>query len=132
MALDNRFSDDKYEEGVSIIRKAANINGIQKTLADFELDVIIGPMDGRIPTIAAAAGAPVGTMPLGYSTTKLSNGRPFGVCIIAAAGQEDKIIRAMSAWDATMEKRKPPPQLYDPFNNRDELQRGPLVTVGIM
>lgn len=48
------------------------------------------------------------TMPLGYSKI---NGRPFGMCIVAAAGNEDKILRAMRAWDAIMDKRKAPPQM---------------------
>lgn len=65
-------------------------------------------MDGRIPTIAAAAGYPVGTMPMGYSVT---NGRAFGACVVAAAHGEAKILRAMSAWHATMPARKPPPML---------------------
>ncbi|KAI2601701.1 hypothetical protein GGR54DRAFT_645774 [Hypoxylon sp. NC1633] len=49
-------------------------------------------MDGRIPTIAAAAGYPVGTMPLGYSKT---NGRAFGVCIVASKDQGHQILRVM-------------------------------------
>ncbi|KAI0871454.1 amidase signature domain-containing protein [Hypoxylon argillaceum] len=103
-----KISDEKYAEGVNIIRKAARVNGIDKTLTEYHLDVILGPMDGRIPTIAAAAGYPVGTMPLGYSKT---NGRPFGMCIIAGAGHEGKILRAMSAWEAAMAQREPPPQM---------------------
>ena len=109
-ALDDKLTEEKYAEGVKIIRQAARVNGIDKSLADFNLDVIIGPMDGRIPTIAAAAGYPVGTMPLGYSKT---NGRAFGACIISNAGGEAKILRAMNAWHATMPSRKPPPQLVD-------------------
>lgn len=77
-------------------------------MTEYDLDVILGPMDGRIPTIAATAGYPVGTMPLGYSKT---NGRRFGVCIIAGAGQEHKILRAMRAWEGSIRKRKPPPQM---------------------
>jgi len=107
-ALNDTLSEEEYAEGVKTIREAARVNGIDKTLAKFNLDVIIGPMDGRIPTIAAAAGYPVGTMPLGYSST---NGRPFGACIISGAGGEAKILRAMSAWHATMPERKPPPQM---------------------
>ena len=107
-ALSDNLTDEKYAEGVKIIREAARTNGIDRTLAEYDLDVIVGPMDERIPTIAAAAGYPVGTMPLGYSET---NGRPFGACIIAAAGQEGKILRAMSAWHATMQTRQPPPQM---------------------
>ncbi|KAH8746430.1 amidase signature domain-containing protein [Diaporthe sp. PMI_573] len=101
-----RISSDKYHEGVRILRQAARTQGIDEKLAAHNLDVILGPMDGRIPTIAATAGYPVGTMPLGYSVT---NGRPFGMCTVAAAGQEDKILRAMRAWDATIGKRKTPP-----------------------
>lgn len=103
-----RITLDRYDEGVRIIRNAARTQGIDKTLAAHDLDFILGPMDGRMPTIAAAAGYPVGTMPLGYSKT---NGRPFGMCIVAAAGNEDKILRAMKAWDATIAKRKAPPQM---------------------
>lgn len=91
-----------------MLRHIARTQGIDKTLAAHDLDIILGPTDGRIPTIAAAAGYPVGTMPLGYSAT---NGRPFGMCIVAAAGHEHKILRAMKAWDATIGKRKAPPQL---------------------
>ena len=107
-ALGPRISDEKYDEGFKLIRNAARINGIQKALKVHDLDVIIGPMDGRIPTIAAAAGSPVGAVPLGYAEF---NGRPFGMCIVADAGQEDRILRVMSAWDATLPKRRPPPQL---------------------
>lgn len=102
------ISDEKYEEGIKLIRNAAGVGGIDKTMTEYDLDVILGPMDGRIPTIAATAGYPVGTMPLGYSKT---NGRRFGVCIIAGAGQEHKILRAMRAWEGSIRKRKPPPQM---------------------
>ncbi|KAI1173817.1 amidase signature enzyme [Nemania sp. FL0916] len=104
------ISHEKYQEVTERIRKTAGAGGIEKTLIQHDLDVILGPMDGRIPTIAAAAGYPVGTMPLGYSK---SNGRPFGVCIIAGENQEQKILRAMSAWEVSLEERRPPPQMDD-------------------
>jgi amidase len=110
-ALNDKLTEEKYADGVKLLRQAARTNGIDKTLADYNLDVIIGPMDGRIPSIAAAAGYPVGTMPLGYSKT---NGRGFGACIISGAGGEAKVLRAMNAWHATMPARKPPSQLVDP------------------
>lgn len=67
-------------------------------------------MDGRIPIIAAAAGRPVGTVPLGYSPT---NGRPYGLAVVAVAGEEAKMLDFMTAWEATMPERKPPPQMVD-------------------
>lgn len=60
----------------------------------------MGPMNGRIPAIAAAVGYPVGTVPLGYSKT---NGRPFRVCVVTTARKEEKMFRAVSAWNAMCE-----------------------------
>ncbi|TGO86647.1 hypothetical protein BPOR_0287g00110 [Botrytis porri] len=68
-ALEDKMPQEKYVEGVSLIREAAKTNGIEKTIHQFGLDVIVGPIDGRKPTIAAAAGHPVGTVPLGYTKT---------------------------------------------------------------
>ncbi|KAK0123882.1 hypothetical protein ONS95_008874 [Cadophora gregata] len=110
LSLKDKMTETQYKEAFELVRLAAKTNGVDKTLADFDLDVIVGPMDGRIPTIAAAAGCPVGTVPLGYSPT---NGRPYGLAIVAAAGKDDHIIKFMSAWDATMPKRKPPPQMVE-------------------
>ncbi|KAF7958928.1 hypothetical protein EAE96_002454 [Botrytis aclada] len=95
-ALEDKMSEEKYAEGVSLVREAAKTNGIDKTIHQFGLDVIVGPMDGRIPTIAAAAEYPVGTVPLGYSRT---NGRPFGLAVVALANEEHKILQFMTAWD---------------------------------
>lgn len=109
-ALNDSLPDDEYEKIKSHIKVVAKINGIDKTLKDFDLDIIVGPMDGRIPTVAAAAGYPVGAMPLGYSKT---NGRPFGLAIVAAAGNEGLMLQAMSAWEKMRPKREPPPQMVE-------------------
>ena len=71
--------------------------------------MLIGPLDGRIVTVAAAAGYPAGVAPLGYADNY--NGRAYGVAIVAKAGEEGKILQAMSAWEKTMPRRIPPPQL---------------------
>jgi amidase len=47
---------------------------------------------------------------LGYSPT---NGRPYGLAVVATAGEEQKILSFMIAWDATMPARLPPPQVVD-------------------
>jgi amidase len=104
------MTEAKYEEAFKSIRLAAKVNSVDKTISDLNLDVIVGPIDGRIPTIAAAAGCPVGTVPLGYSPT---NGRPYGLAAVVGAGEEGKMLKFMSARDATMLKRKPPPQMVN-------------------
>ncbi|KAM0308293.1 hypothetical protein ACHAO8_010143 [Botrytis cinerea] len=53
--LGDKMSDEKYAEGVSSIRETAKTNGIDKTMYQHGLDVIIGLMNGRILTIAVAA-----------------------------------------------------------------------------
>ncbi|MCJ1359552.1 MAG: hypothetical protein MMC33_009554 [Icmadophila ericetorum] len=115
--LEDKMTATKYDEGVQIIRTAAKVKGIDKVIDEYGLDVIIGPMDGRIPTIAAAAGSPIASVPLGYYTK--GNGRPFAMAIVAKAGQEDKIFRAMSAWEAlsstdpALSGRRAPPLLVN-------------------
>lgn len=81
---------------------------IQKALDENEIDVIMGFADARMASVAAAAGYPVATVPLGFADF---NGRAFGMNIIAPAGQEHNILRVMSAWETTFGPRKPPPML---------------------
>lgn len=92
------------------MRKAA-IEGIASTLRENHIDVIMGPADARMASVAAAAGAPVGTVPLGYADF---NGRAFGMNIVAGLGQESKILQVMSAWEHTFpEARQAPPMLVN-------------------
>jgi amidase len=79
-------------------------------LEEYGVDVIMGTPTGRSATVAALAGYPVGTVPLGYARF---NGRPYGMAIIARANQEHLILKVMSAWEATFPKRRAPPMLVD-------------------
>jgi len=71
----------------------------------------MGPLDGRIVTIAAAAGYSVGVVPLGFADD--FNGRAYGVTVVAKAGREDQIFEAMSAWEKTTPGPRPHPLLRD-------------------
>lgn len=42
-ALSDTLSEEKYAEGVTTIRDAAGVNGTDKTLDEFNLNVIIAP-----------------------------------------------------------------------------------------
>ena len=81
---------------------------IQRSLNENGIDVIMGPADARIASVAAAAGYPVAAVPLGFADF---NGRAFGMNIIAPADHEHEIFRVMSAWKNTFGPRKPPPML---------------------
>lgn len=112
-AVNDKMIDEHFQRSFPIVRNQA-INGIQKSLDEFGVDVIMGPTDGRIASIAASAGCPVATVPLGYADF---NGRAFGMNIIASAGKEKEMFQVMSAWEATFpDAVQSPPMLV----NRNE------------
>ncbi|QYT03683.1 Amidase domain-containing protein [Trichoderma simmonsii] len=109
--LKSNLTEEKRQEIVSFIRKIAKDDGFDRIFEETGAEVLIGPLDGRIVTVAAAAGYPAGVAPLGYADNY--NGRAYGVAIVAKAGDEGKILQAMSAWEETMPRRIPPPQLVN-------------------
>ena len=109
-ALENSMSETDFQKALNSLRSYAQ-GEITKSLAAYRVDVILGPADARMASVAAAAGYPVGVVPLGFADF---NGRAFGMNIIARAGEEDKILEAMSAWAATFpDARVPPPMLVN-------------------
>lgn len=65
-------------------------------MASHGVNIIVGPADSALSTMAGAAGYPIAALPLG----KLQyNGRPFGVAAIASGGREDLLIQFMGAWE---------------------------------
>ena len=109
-ALENSISASDFRKGLHSLRSHAR-KSITKSLRDDNVDVILGPADGRMASVAAAAGYPVGVVPLGFAKF---NGRAFGMNIIACNGEEHKILHAMKAWEATFPNaRCPPPMLVN-------------------
>lgn len=109
-ALGNSMAETEFQKRLKSLRSHAQ-NEITKSLTFHDVDVILGPADARMASVAAAAGYPVGVVPLGFANF---NGRAFGMNIIARAGEEDKILHTMSAWAATFpDARKPPPMLVE-------------------
>lgn len=106
--LENPISRELYEEAMTLCHKVARDQGIDKAMEEHQLDLIALPMDSPCPRLAAAAGYPIGTVPLGALD---HNGRPFGLAIIAKAGREDLILALMSAFEAVSKERPVPLQL---------------------
>ncbi len=61
------------------------------------IDVILAPA-APMASVVALAGYPHGVVPLGFANC---DGRPFGLNVLARAGEEDKKFAFMSAWEAT-------------------------------
>ncbi|OJJ52521.1 hypothetical protein ASPSYDRAFT_164676 [Aspergillus sydowii CBS 593.65] len=110
-ALNSTLGDQEYDEILAFAREAGRELGIDKTLHDNEVDVIIGPGGSTMSYIAAAAGYPIASLPLSYLDY---NGRPFGLAVIAPAHQDALLVQVMSAWEATFPPRKAPPMLSLP------------------
>lgn len=99
---------ETFNSALGSMRSTARA-AINKTLSDYKIDVILGPADARIASVAAVAGYPVASLPLGFADF---NGRAFGMNMIAEAGNEAKMLEVMNAWEKTFpEARAPPPML---------------------
>lgn len=108
--VDCKLTREERDSIAAFIRLKAQ-GGFDKILGDGDgkADVLMGPLDGRIVTVAAAAGYPVGVVPLGYAND--FNGRAYGMVIVAKENGEADILRAMSAWESSIAKRVAPPLL---------------------
>ena len=86
-------------------RATAREKGVARAFQEQNLDLLAMPMDSPIPSISAAAGYPLATMPLG---TLDFNGRPFGLALMGKPGREDLMIQFMSAFERVFPKREVP------------------------
>ncbi|KAK8126904.1 Amidase signature domain protein [Apiospora kogelbergensis] len=69
------------------------------------INLIAAPVDSAFCIYAAAAGYPLGHVPLGQLRY---NGRPFGLCLMARADGEEVLLRFMSSYEATVSPRPVP------------------------
>ncbi|KAJ3562306.1 hypothetical protein NPX13_g8612 [Xylaria arbuscula] len=104
---DSTMTEEHYNRNVKALRTAAR-DAIDRVLSKHNLDVVLGPCDSRLNSMAAAAGYPLGNLPLGYADF---NGRGFSLHIIAPAGDEAKIFQVMSAWETTFPENVRPPRV---------------------
>ncbi|KAH6603923.1 hypothetical protein Trco_007369 [Trichoderma cornu-damae] len=69
------------------------------------VNIIVAPGDSSLCIHAAAAGYPIATAPIGQLRY---NGRPFGMCILARANDEESLLRFMAAYEAVAAPRPVP------------------------
>jgi amidase len=81
-------------------RRLGRTEGVDPVFEEHKLDVIAAPADSALCSFAAAAGYPIGLVPM--SVLK-SCGRPFGLCMIArkrgALTGEETILRFIREWE---------------------------------
>ncbi|KAL6399341.1 Amidase [Ilyonectria robusta] len=106
--LKDNTTDEEYHISLDYLRRSVR-ETMEKLWAETGTDVIMASGESNLTTTAAAAGYPIASVPLGFSTF---NGRPYGLEIVARNGAEDKLFQVMSAWEATFaDARRPPPLL---------------------
>lgn len=94
--LANEESDNVARE----LKRIAGQDGMGKFMAENDLDLIVSSSDSSLVSFAAYAGWPSGTVPLGQLKTSL----PYGLFVLARAGEDEKIFQFMSAFEKTFEK----------------------------
>ncbi|KPM44909.1 hypothetical protein AK830_g1647 [Neonectria ditissima] len=105
--LKDDMSDDEYNQGLKHLRSSVR-NAVELVLKETGADVVMASGESLLPSIAATAGYPIASVPLGFSDY---NGRPFGMEIMARNGEEEKLFEVMSAWEAMFPECRRPPQL---------------------
>ncbi|KAK3941391.1 amidase signature domain-containing protein [Diplogelasinospora grovesii] len=113
-AMTRNTSIETYERHLQHLRNVARDRGVDHVLKSYGVDVILGPTDSGLTSMATGGGFPLCAMPLSYLDF---NGRPFSVSAIAGRGQDALLVKVMSAWEATFPHRKPPPQLLEEENS---------------
>ncbi len=110
----------KYEDALENVLKATRQNGIDKMLADHEVDLLVAPStnpaflidpvfgdsyQGGVGAgwIAAIAGYPHLTVPMGQM-----RGLPVGLSIIAGANQDQDVLKAGFVFEQKSQKFTPP------------------------
>lgn len=92
----NPPSKELYDKAVFHSRHVAKDQGIDKLFREKNLNLLAYSMDALVHNIAAAAGYPTATIPLGLT----SDGRPIGMGIMAQSGKEGLMLQFMSAMEA--------------------------------
>ena len=96
-AINDKMSEKDYQESLTQLRLRIREN-IDRCLLEIGSYIIIGSVDFLLASLAAAAGYPVASVPLGFADF---NGRAFDMHIFARAHEERRIFQVVSAWHAT-------------------------------
>ncbi|KAK8054989.1 amidase [Apiospora rasikravindrae] len=100
-----RFNKDHAEQAMPP-REFCPLKHILDEIYEKEkINLIAAPVDSPFCIYAAAAGYPLGHVPLGQLRY---NGRPFGLCLMARADGEEMLLRFMSSYEASVPPRPVP------------------------
>ena len=115
------LDDDAYLAALELSRRASGENGIDRLVAEHDLDAIIAPTGspawtidlvngdhfiGGSSSLAARAGYPHITVPMGHV-----HGLPVGLSFFGPAMSEPVLIELAFAYEQASRRRAPPPEI---------------------
>ncbi|KAL8643590.1 MAG: hypothetical protein Q9226_008260, partial [Calogaya cf. arnoldii] len=105
MAEEHSMKPEVFERAERIMKERPTAS-LHDCMQAKGLDVIMACGDGLLPPFSAAAGCPIGAVPLGFADF---NGRGFGMHMVVEAEQEERLLNVMKLWEETFpDTRKPP------------------------
>ncbi|KAJ5643622.1 amidase signature enzyme [Penicillium longicatenatum] len=103
-AMNTSETKEKIDDMKQGLRRAAR--DILDSLFDKEkINILAGPGDSSLCVHASAAGYPVATVPVGQLRY---NDRPFGLCLVAMANEEENLLRFMREYERVAQSRPVP------------------------
>lgn len=102
----NSTSQEDFDEAKALGIKLAGTEGAFKIMDELDLDAVVSCADGDICLLAALAGSPTGTVPLGSLSNETR--RPFGLTFMARPGKESTLVEIMRAYEKTFPARRVP------------------------
>ncbi|KAJ5541218.1 amidase signature enzyme [Penicillium frequentans] len=106
-AMDTTENKEKIDELKHGLRLAAR-NILDDLFEKEEINILAAPGDSSLCVHAAAAGYPVATVPIGQLRY---NDRPFGLCLVAKADEEETLLQFMGQYEKVA-KPRPIPKLW--------------------
>jgi amidase len=101
---------EDQKAAIAEARRLGGADGLDKIFEKYAIDIAVAPGDGPFCIWAAAAGYPVAVAPLDVLDY---NGRPFGICFIARAREENLLLTFMRAWESISGARPLPLPLVE-------------------
>ncbi|PWY84435.1 amidase [Aspergillus eucalypticola CBS 122712] len=109
--LKSTLTEEKATAAKAYAQHLAGPDGIDATLQENHINLIIGPGDCAICAVAALAGYPTAMVPLDRLEGPGGLGQPQGLMLINSAGGEAQILAFMQLWKQVVGDWKVPPLL---------------------
>ncbi|TQV94633.1 hypothetical protein V2A60_005656 [Cordyceps javanica] len=95
-AVNSKMRPEMLQNIIPRLRHLAGDNGMSEVMRrSGDLDIVLSSSECQLVTYAAAAGWPCATVPLGNWR---KNGQPYGMFALSKDGDEETLLRFVSAW----------------------------------